>query len=197
MTTQDTSIKVVLLGESAVGKTSIVNIINTGQFVPDVSHTVGACFQIKKVIQEGVVIRLNIWDTAGQERFRSLAPMFYRDADFVVLVYAVNSQTSFDAINQWYENLKYDCPVLPKVFLVANKIDLEGERVIPASLGQQKAAEYGSFFYEVSAKTGKNEIIELFDDIAKEALKLSQTHSTPLKGKVENGTSNSESGCLC
>lgn len=193
MSDHDQSIKIVMLGESSVGKTSIVNIINSGQFIPDISPTVGACFQIKKVIHDNQLIRLNIWDTAGQERFRSLAPMFYRDADFVVLVYAINNQPSFDAIDQWYESLKFDCPVFPKVYLVGNKTDLEAERAVPTKYGQEKADAHNSVFYEVSAKADKQEILNLFLEITQKALEMCNRP----RPDDNSGLNDSKSGCKC
>ena len=172
MSKQNTSTKVVLLGETMVGKTSIVNAYTSKKYTPDITPTVGACFQIMKVVQDGKTIRLNIWDTAGQERFRSLAPMFYRDADFVILVYAIDNRSSFEAINQWYDSLRYDCPVFPKVYLVGNKIDLQEQRVVEASEGQKKAAENNSDFFEVSAKTGTEEINDLFEHIVSDVIQL-------------------------
>ena len=187
MSKQNTSTKVVLLGETMVGKTSIVNVYTAGKYIPETTPTVGACFQIQKVVHEGKTVRLNIWDTAGQERFRSLAPMFYRDADFVILVYAIDNRSSFDAINHWYDSLRYDCPVFPKVYLVGNKIDLQEQRVVEAAEGQKKAAENNSDFFEVSAKTGKEEINDLFTHIVSDVIRLlpnnnlAQESVSPLK----------------
>ena len=87
-------IKLVLLGDSKVGKTSIVTVVHGDEFIPDQTATIGACFHIKKMKIGDVALQLHIWDTAGQERFRSLAPMYYRDAQFALLVYSVDNLDS-------------------------------------------------------------------------------------------------------
>lgn len=163
--------KLVLLGESSVGKTSIVNVMHGGEFIEDQQSTVGACFQIKKMKIEDTLVNLHLWDTAGQERFRSLAPMYYRDAQFTLLIYAINNVESFNELDTWYQGLCDDCPKMPKVVVIGNKSDLEAERQITKEQGQELASKYRASFFEVSAKEGKEGIVKMFEHIAKVALR--------------------------
>ena len=129
------NVKIVLLGESTVGKTSIINVVHGGTYIQDQPTTIGACFYIKKMKIDDVTVKLHIWDTAGQERFRSLAPMYYRDAQYALLVFAVNNQDSFNAIESWHKGLVTNCSIMPKVVLIGNKIDLNEERCVSTSSG--------------------------------------------------------------
>lgn len=114
--------KCVLVGESGVGKTAIVNRIARDDFVEDSEPTIGAAFVTHNVTLPDGVVRLDIWDTAGQERYRSLAPMYYRGAKVAVVVFAVDSKDSFDGAKQWVKELqrKADDGIL--IALVGNKL---------------------------------------------------------------------------
>ena len=163
------NVKIVLLGESTVGKTSIINVVHGGTYIQDQPTTIGACFYIKKVIVDNVPIKLHIWDTAGQERFKSISPMYFRDADITILVFAVNNLPSFNSLSSWYESIKDTCPIMPQIFIFANKTDLS-ERAVTQETGQQFANEIGAKYFEVSAKTKQDEIINIFDSIANNSL---------------------------
>ncbi|KAH0785536.1 small GTP-binding protein [Histomonas meleagridis] len=174
------NIKLVLLGQSTVGKTSIVNVVHGGEFIPDQTATIGACFHIKKMKVNDVALKLHIWDTAGQERFRSLAPMYYRDAQFALLVYAIDNPDSFNAIDTWYRGLCDDCPEMPHVVLIANKNDLVDNRQVTTEQGKELAAKLNSKFYEVSAKEDPESINRMIEEIAEVASKdLSPNAGSP------------------
>ena len=124
------NVKLVLLGESTVGKTSIVNVAHRGEFIEDQTSTIGACFQIKKMKVGDATVKLHLWDTAGQERFRSLAPMYYRDAQYALLIYAIDNHDSFDSIETWHSGLVEDCSTVPHIVLIGNKTDLVDSRTV-------------------------------------------------------------------
>ena len=167
------SVKVVLLGSTKVGKTSIVSMLHSGEFFEDQSATVGACFQVRKCKVDDQFLKLHIWDTAGQEKFRSLTPMYYRDSQFAVLVYAVDDEESFKEMRTWYSSLSQDCAVMPRLVLVGNKTDLRAEDlgVVSTAQGEELARELGAEFYEVSAKTEHDNVVAIFDNIAAVAVK--------------------------
>ena len=158
--------KVVILGETTVGKTSIVNVATTGKFTENQLPTVSANFQVKNINIEGVNVKLNLWDTAGQERYRSLAPIFYRESDFIILVYSINNKFSFDSIHTWYENIKEDCINMPIILICGNKTDLEEERVIRTETGFELSKSMNCEFMELSAKTTPEKVDDLFKRIA-------------------------------
>lgn len=167
------SVKVVLLGSTKVGKTSIVSVLHSGEFFEDQSATVGACFQVRKCQVGDQCLKLHIWDTAGQEKFRSLTPMYYRDSQFAVLVYAIDDEDSFKEMRNWYSSLSQDCATMPKLVLVGNKTDLRAEDVgvVSTAQGEELAREIGAEFYEISAKTEHQSVVSVFDNIASVAVK--------------------------
>jgi small GTP-binding protein len=165
------AIKLVLLGSSAVGKTSIISILNDKQFVPDRPATVGPCFHIKKMKVGNTTIKFHIWDTAGDERYRAVAPMYYRGAQFVLLVYAIDNHESFNQIRVWYNSLVDDCSPMPHIVLVANKNDIAQQRQVEMDEGRALARELAAMFFEVSAKADAQGIRRMLDEIAIEAVK--------------------------
>lgn len=191
------NIKLVLLGESTVGKTSIVNIVHGGEYIPEQTATIGACFHIKKMKIGDVALKLHIWDTAGQERFRSLAPMYYRDAQFALLVYAIDNQDSFNAIEEWHKGLVDDCPEMPKVILIGNKKDLEKQekRQITYEQGAELAKKLDAKFYEVSAKEDQKSINDMIDEIANDAAGSLAKTQTPDKKTVTPSLDKEDKKC--
>jgi small GTP-binding protein len=170
--------KLVLLGQSAVGKTTIINVAEGGPFVQDQSATIGACFHMKKMKMDTNAIRLHIWDTAGQERFRALAPLYYRDAQFALLVYSIDSRDSFNEINTWYKALQEDCSPLPEIAVVANKVDLVERRQISLEEGRALSKKLNASFFEVSAKANGDGVRTMLQEIAIRAIsKLANSHS--------------------
>jgi small GTP-binding protein len=163
------SVKLVLLGQSSVGKTSIMTVANDGDFIPDQSATVGACFHVKMMKVGDTPIKFHIWDTAGQEQFRALTPMYYRDAQFALLVYAINDHNTFDDVTVVYADLLEDCSPLPHIVLVGNKIDLVGSRQVTLEEGRALAKRLSAQFFEVSAKATLS-IHRMMEEIAIEAV---------------------------
>jgi small GTP-binding protein len=163
------TLKAVLVGESTVGKTSILTVANTGQFDRGVAATVGACFVANNYTFADRSVRLNIWDTAGQERYRALAPMYYREMDIGCLVYAIDNRSSFDAIEGWYEGIVREIHNRPQFYLIANKRDLKECRAVTEEMGAELAEKIHAEFCEVSAMTGCKEVITLFETMARKA----------------------------
>ena len=97
--------KVVILGNTGVGKTSIVSKYVTNQFSPLIPATIGASFNVKTLSFDGWKVQMQIWDTAGQERFRSMAPMYYRGAHAAILVFDITSSDSLDRVAEWVEGI--------------------------------------------------------------------------------------------
>lgn len=149
----DHSIKVVMLGDSSVGKSSLMsNFISGGTFEPDIGSTIGVDFKVKYLTQAGKKVKLTLWDTAGQERFRTLTSSYYRGVHGVVLVYDVANRESFQNILSWLAEVQRFVVYADIVkLLVANKIDLPS--AVQRSEGVAVARENGMVFIETSAKT--------------------------------------------
>jgi len=158
-------VKIVFIGDSSVGKSSIINVTQNREVNPEQPSTIGACFYIMKLLIGNFQIKLHIWDTAGQERFRSLTPQYYRDADYAVIVYSINNAESFNSVDNWCKSINNNCPKAPKIVLLGNKADLSRDRQVSAEKGKQMADSINAEFYETSAKTMKKEILKLFQQI--------------------------------
>ena len=163
------ALKVVLLGESGVGKTSIISQFTTNKFNPRCSTSVSAQFISKTVDfpELGQSIKFDIWDTAGQEKYRSLAKIFYKDAKVIIFVYDITTQYSFKGIKEyWYDETKNHTDNNPIFALVANKNDLYAEQQVNNKEGQEFADEIGAIFQTTSALSDMG-INTLFENIGK------------------------------
>ena len=163
------SIKVVLLGESGVGKTSIISQFTTHKFDPHRETSLSAQF-ISKTIDFpdlGQSIKFDICDTVGQEKYRSLAKIFYKDAKVIIFVYDITTEFSFEGIKTyWYEETKANWDGTPILAVVANKIDLYGEQKISNNDGKAFAEKIGAIFQTTSALSDSG-ISTLFENIGK------------------------------
>jgi small GTP-binding protein len=155
--------KVVVIGSVSVGKTSITNRLHYAQFEEEYQPTVGAGYVAHRASYDGQDIELQIWDTAGMERYRSLGPIYYRDALAAVIVYAQNDQPSADALSKWLASFRATVKGNAYVAIVGNKDDLE-EKTVPSEPIQQWATENCFDFFLTSAKTGTG-VSELFDKV--------------------------------
>ncbi|PKI83029.1 Ypt52p [Malassezia vespertilionis] len=162
------SFKLVLLGESSVGKSSIALRFVKDQFDDFRESTIGAAFLTQTVRRdEDTTVKLEIWDTAGQERYKSLAPMYYRNAHCAIVVYDITEEESLEKAKGWIRELQRHADANIVIALVGNKLDLgDTRRMISTEDGAKYAESEGLMFMETSAKTPTN-ITELFDAITK------------------------------
>ena len=153
----DLSFKIIVIGDSGVGKSCLTNRATTNLFEDTYSATVGFEFLSFNVKINEKVVKLQIWDTCGQELYRSLITNFYRNSSLAIIVYAINSKDSFENIEMWLRELRTHSNPDAKVFLIGNKIDLENERKITREQGENFAKTNKlHLFLESSAKTGFN-----------------------------------------
>jgi len=153
--------KVVLLGNSGVGKTSLVFRYVQGEFKDAQNCTIGATFLTKRMFVNNSVVKLQIWDTAGQERFRSMTPMYYRGSAAAILVYDITNQQSFDSVKGWVEELMQNLSEPIIITIAGNKSDLEAQKQVSTKDAQIYADGINAAFFEVSAKQDKG-LEELF-----------------------------------
>ncbi|KAA1465979.1 ras-domain-containing protein [Dentipellis sp. KUC8613] len=129
--------KIVVMGNTGVGKTSLLQRYTQNKFDPkNTTSTTGAFFVTKKVYVNGLKVRLQLWDTAGQERFRSMAPMYYRGANAALLLYDITSVVSFEDVRGWLEELKKNCPTDLIIYIVGSKADLTQHRQVSSDLAR-------------------------------------------------------------
>jgi Ras-related protein Rab-5C len=145
----------------------LVNRFAKDQFDEFRESTIGAAFLTQTVqVDSNTTVKFEIWDTAGQERYKSLAPMYYRNANCAVVVYDITQSTSLTRAKAWVKELQHQANENIIIALAGNKLDLEASREVDTAIAEAYAKEAGLLFFETSAKTGEN-VIELFTAIAK------------------------------
>ena len=155
--TYDVLYRLVLIGDSGVGKTAILLRFSDNMFNSSFISTIGIDFRIKTIEVSGKRVKLQIWDTAGQEQFHSVASSYYRNAHGIMLIYDITSAESFIHISKWVTNISRNAPTNVKQVLVGNKCDVdEGKRVIEKTRGKMLAQELDMPFLETSAKSDVN-----------------------------------------
>merc|ERR1711934_247432 len=161
-------VKVVLLGDMGVGKSSIALRLVHDQFNANSVTTVGAVCWTKSVSTVNGPVKLQLWDTAGQERYHALAPLYYRGASVAVVVYDITRRDTFSTLKDWVRELKMQGPSNILIAIAGNKADLEDKRDVETSMGKQFASEIGGIFVETSAKTESGGVEELFKKIGEQ-----------------------------
>ncbi|CAD8144357.1 unnamed protein product [Paramecium octaurelia] len=162
-------VKILMLGEGAVGKSSLLSRYVDEKFSENIQATLGVEYRQKILIQGESQVTVQVWDTAGQERFRVITPIFYRNAQGVSLVYSVIDKNSFQQVQTWIDNLKeqIDCEQI-SIVLVANKCDI-AQREVTTLEGQQLAQKYQIKYFECSARTGA-QVKEMYTELVQQIL---------------------------
>jgi Ras-related protein Rab-1A len=168
----DVLLKFILIGESSVGKSSIMMQYADGKYVKDYMSTVGVDFKFKTIDHESKRVKIQIWDTAGQERFRTITQTYYRGSHGMIVVYDVTDRSSFDKVNYWIQEVIRNTNNIP-IAIVANKIDLIDKRVITTEEGEFCADLNNAVYFETSALNGEN-IEQLFKELVSESLDLNK-----------------------
>ncbi|OHT02163.1 small GTP-binding protein [Tritrichomonas foetus] len=161
--------KVVLLGASNTGKTSIIQRLVFHRFNQEVMPTLGAGLSTYDITINDRIISLDLWDTAGQESYRSLAKIYYHDTQAAIIVYDVTSIETFYEIKYWLNELKSSENSTHVLAIVGNKVDRADERVVTPELARAFANDHNAFYYETSALTGEG-VTALFKKISLELM---------------------------
>lgn len=154
--TPDRLFKIVLVGNSSVGKTSLLRRFCDDCFYPGTSATVGIDYSVKTITVDGSQVALQMWDTAGQERYRSITKQFFRKADGVVVMYDITAELTFTAVRQWLTSVQEGAGDDIPIMLLGNKTDMESEREVQRGMGEKLAKDCLLGFYECSACSGHN-----------------------------------------
>lgn len=181
----NTTYKVLIIGDTSVGKTALLNRFSDGSFHPSLVSTVGIDNKNKVISLEDEDIKLQIWDTAGQERFRTLTNAYFRGADGALLLYDISKRETYLNVADWMESVHTHATGI-QVVIVGHKCDLEDQRSVSREEGEKLAENYNCQFVEVSAKAGINctkVFIQLAERI-KETKEFEAIHGTP-KGSEE------------
>ena len=206
----DLIFKLVLIGDSGVGKTNILTRYTKNEFSLATQATVGVEFGSKIIKKNDKLIKLQIWDTAGQERYKSITSAYYKGSKGAFVVYDISRKPTFENVDKWIGELKTNASEEVLIMLVGNKSDLEDKREVQIDEVKKKAEQYKIAFCETSALEGKNieqAFDSLIDEIAKkvEKEKLSEvkvikesipiTLDTNEKKEKDNGKNNNKKNC--
>ena len=190
-------LKVLLLGDTSVGKTCLLKRYTEDTFQDAYLSTIGFDYKFKIVtLKSGKEVKVQIWDTAGQERFRTIAKSYYRGAHGIILVFDVTNQKTFDNIRTWVNQIKEEASSKVCVILIANKIDSE-ERVVSKEDAAALAKNYELKLYESSAKENIN-VTEAFQDLIENInINYSAILSSGTKLQKNNSTDNKKKAGCC
>jgi len=171
--------KLIIIGDSSVGKSNILTQYLNDKFDPNSKSTVGVEFGTKNVKIKNTKIKLQIWDTAGQERYRAITSAYYKGAKGALIVYDITNKNSFNNIDKWIADIKANGDKNVSIIIVGNKSDLNDKREVDEDEGIQKSETFKTAFMETSALTGDN---------------VSQAFSKLVQQIFENKCSNSSEG---
>jgi small GTP-binding protein len=172
----DHQFRLLIVGESGVGKTCILLRFADDMFEPDFLSTIGVDFKVKELVLDGKRVKLQIWDSAGQERFRNITSSYYRNSSGVIIVYDVTSQDSFDKVAGWIEEVRRHVQV--PLLIVGNKSDLVDKRQVATEAGEEFAQRQGLIFMETSAKANTN-IDAAFGELSKKLVEAELAKPKP------------------
>lgn len=201
----DYMFKILIIGNSSVGKTSFLFRYADDSFTSAFVSTVGIDFKVKTVIRREKRMKLQIWDTAGQERYRTITTAYYRGAMGFILMYDVTNEESFNSVQDWVTQIKTYSWDNAQVILVGNKSDMEVERVVTYDRGKQLADQLGLEFFETSAKENINvknvfeRLVDIICDKMSDGLDSDQSIGNMNKGTrlTDNAQQNQQNNCQC
>ena len=195
---QKNTIKIIVVGSMAVGKTCLITHYQTGKFLSEIPSTCGSSFVQKKKIINGIKYTLNLWDTAGQEKYNSLTKMFTKNANIIILVYSIVDKQSFLDLGKWLKLVKdingEDGYIIG---IAANKSDLYKNSVVSDSQGQEYARKIKAIWKSTSAKEEDRGINILIDELVQIYVKMDKDNNNPQGLKLNNNKKNKkrEGGC--
>jgi Ras-related protein Rab-11A len=184
--------KVVLIGDSAVGKSQLLARFSRNEFSLESKATIGVEFQTRTIVVDSKTIKAQIWDTAGQERYRAVTSAYYRGAVGAMLVYDITKQQSFDHVQRWLEELRAHADANIVIMLIGNKSDLVNLRQVDTELAKEFAQKEGLSFLETSAMESTNVetafytvLSEIYKTVSKKALIAEEKQSN---AQIKAGT---------
>jgi len=200
-TEYDFLFKLLLIGDSGVGKSCLLLRFADDTFVESFISTIGVDFKIRTLDIDGKTVKLQIWDTAGQERFRTITSSYYRGAHGIIIVYDLTDRASFSNVKQWMTEIdRYACQSVNRL-LIGNKADLKEKRVMSPTEGKEFADSLGITYLETSAKSNEN-VEQAFVTMSREIRKkqgttLGTDNKKPTLPKDLRGVQQNTGGGCC
>ncbi|XP_059208797.1 ras-related protein Rab-15-like isoform X2 [Centropristis striata] len=181
----DILFRLLMLGDSGVGKTCMLRRFTDSEFDPSHISTIGVDFKMKTLELDGIRVRVQIWDTAGQERYQTITKQYYRRAQGIIFVYDITSESSFQHLVKWASDVDEFAPEKVQRILVGNKSDEGLKRTVTKDQGSKLAEAYGMEFFETSASTSSN-ISEAFTRATELVLQAHKRHEDNLLGSLDD-----------
>ncbi|XP_068436403.1 ras-related protein Rab-15-like [Clinocottus analis] len=181
----DVLFRLLMLGDSGVGKTCMLRRFTESYFDPTHISTIGVDFRMKTLELNGIKVRVQIWDTAGQERYQTITKQYYRRAQGIIFVYDITSESSFQHLVKWASDVDEYAPDKVQRILIGNKSDEELRRQVPKDEGSKLAETYGMEFFETSASTS-SKISEAFHRVTELVLQAHKRDEENLLGSLDN-----------
>ncbi len=171
-TNYDMIIKLVIVGDSSVGKTNLLLRYADDKFDANQKPTIGMDFLSRDIVIGKHSVKVQFWDTAGQEKYKAIASSYYKVASGVLLVYDISRRETFQKLDSWYNEIMNFTNKGMKIMLIGNKMDLETERQVSADEGRMFAEKKGMFFWETSAKVNiDRRVHQAFESLIQECIK--------------------------
>ena len=188
--------KILLLGDSEVGKSCFLMRYSDNVFVENYITTIGLDYKLKNVkLDSGKTIKVQLWDTAGQDKYRTIAKNYFKGYHGILLLYDVKKQSSFQNIRDWIQDIREEVSQKAIIFLIGNKIDLVDKRKISKEKGIELAEEYKLPFFEASAKSGEN-VDEVFKALYKKISEVYDDMNRIRGGKLKKKKKNKGKCCF-
>ncbi|XP_049451859.1 ras-related protein Rab-15-like [Epinephelus fuscoguttatus] len=181
----DILFRLLMLGDSGVGKTCMLRRFTESDFDPTHISTIGVDFKMKTLELDGIRVRVQIWDTAGQERYQTITKQYYRRAQGIIFAYDITSESSFQHLVKWVGDVDEYAPGKVQRILVGNKSDEELRRQVTREQGSKLAESYGMEFFETSASTGSN-VTEAFTRVTELVLQAHKRDVDNLLGSLDD-----------
>jgi Ras-related protein Rab-1A len=195
MSQHDFLFKLLIVGESGVGKTCMLLRFADNQFEENFLSTIGVDFKVRELDVDGKRVKLQIWDSAGQERFRNITTSYYRNCGGIIIVYDITRHDTFVKVTEWIEEVRKNTNNVP-LLLVGNKADLEDKRQVDEAEAKELADRMGLVLLETSAKTSQN-IEGAFKAISKQLMDdaINKPKAEPGKQPILNKKKNAGKSC--
>ena len=188
--------KILLLGDSEVGKSCFLMRYSDNVFVENYITTIGLDYKLKNVkLDSGKTIKVQLWDTAGQDKYRTIAKNYFKGSHGILLLYDITKQSSFNNIREWIQDIREEVSPKAIIFLIGNKIDLAEQRKISKEKGEELAEEYKIPFFEASAKSGEN-VDEVFKALYKKISEVYGDLEREMGSKLNKRKKNQRKCCF-
>ena len=188
--------KILLLGDSEVGKSCFLMRYSDNVFVENYITTIGLDYKLKNVkLDSGKTIKVQLWDTAGQDKYRTIAKNYFKGSHGILLLYDITKQSSFNNIREWIQDIREEVSQKAIIFLIGNKIDLADQRKISKEKGIELAEEYKLPFFEASAKSGEN-VDEVFKALYKKISEVYGDLEREMGSKLNKRKKNQRKCCF-